>query len=218
MEPTSSVVRDYGITIAVAIVLALLIRGFVLETYRIPSTSMRPTLEPGDTLFVSKSAYGWRKSIKVPARGDVVVFTASGLDGRGPAKDYIRRVIALPGEQIAVKDGRVLLNGQPSEFVLGTGGCGVEAVGEGASQHRHSICFEPPTLEEFPAQSVPSGSVFVISDFRSRIVNHSLLDHAWGIVPVDSIKGKAALIWLSVSPQGGWFPQIRFDRMMQEVK
>lgn len=209
MESTRSILRDYGITIIVAIVLALIIRGFIVETYRIPSTSMRPTLEPGDTLFVSKAAYGWRTSHRLPKRGDVIVFSA-----RETGRDYIRRVLALPGEKVEVRQGKLLLNDQAPGFALGTGGCGVETVAGFA----HPVCFEPPLLEDFPPQVVPERSVFVIGDFRSRLANHSLLDQAWGIVSQDSIKGKAALIWLSVWPRGGWFPQIRFDRMMQEVK
>lgn len=208
-EPASLVLRDYGITIAVAVVLALIIRGYVIETYRIPSPSMRPTLEPGDTLFVSKAAYGWRRVSLVPKRGDVIVF--STLNNQ---KDYIRRVLGLPGEKVEVKQGKLLINDQPAEVISGQGGCGTETV----SGFSHPVCYEPPSIENFAPQVVPPQSVFVMGDFRSRLANHSLLDRSWGMVSLDLIKGKAALIWLSVRPGGGWFPQIRFDRMMQEVQ
>src|SRR4051812_44284119 len=112
---TRRLARDYGATILAAVGVALLIRFFVIEAYRIPSPAMKPTLEPGDTIFVAKWPFGLRMpgfsqpltSGKLPARGDVVVFSPP-LE---PRRDYIKRVLGLPGDLVSVKKGQAFLNG-----------------------------------------------------------------------------------------------------------
>ena len=94
--------------LAFAVVVALLIRTYVLQTSMVPSASMEPTLMVNDRLFVNKFIYRFTK----PSRGDIVVFSSPFNDG----KDYVKRCIALPGETVEVRKGVVLINGR--ELVL----------------------------------------------------------------------------------------------------
>src|SRR5687767_14523778 len=104
---TSQLIRDYGGAILVAVAVALASRFFGIEAYRIPSPAMRPTLEPGDTIFVSKSAFGLRfpgaaapfTGGRPPARGEIVVYSPP-ID---PGRDYIKRVIGLPGDSVELR-------------------------------------------------------------------------------------------------------------------
>ena len=102
---TRKTLRDYGTAIVAAVFFALLIRFFVIEAYRIPTQAMRPTLEPGDTIFVTKWPVGFNRKVQ---RGDVLVFESPSEPGR----DYIKRALGLAGDLVEVRRGRVTLNGQ----------------------------------------------------------------------------------------------------------
>jgi signal peptidase I len=110
-------VREYAESVVIAVVVALLIRGFVVEAFQIPSGSMVPTLLVGDHIFVSKLAYGIRLPFThlhlvrfgSPRRGDVVVFE----NPREPSKDYVKRVVGLPGDVVEIRDQVVHVNGVP---------------------------------------------------------------------------------------------------------
>jgi signal peptidase I len=109
--------REYGESILVAVAVALLVRGFVVEAFRIPSGSMVPTLLVGDHIFVSKLAYAVRVpfthlrllELAAPRRGDVIVFE----NPREPSKDYVKRVIGVPGDVIELREQVLLVNGVP---------------------------------------------------------------------------------------------------------
>jgi signal peptidase I len=109
--------REYTESVVVAVVVALLIRGFVVEAFQIPSGSMVPTLLVGDHIFVSKLAYGLRVPFTrlhlvrfgVPRRGDVVVFE----NPRDGSKDFVKRVVGLPGDVVEIREQVVYVNGVP---------------------------------------------------------------------------------------------------------
>lgn len=111
--------REYAESIAIAILIALVLRAFVVEAFKIPTGSMIPTLEVGDHIFVNKFTYGlrvpfsnmWFAEWGEPERGDVIVFRFP-LD---ISKDYIKRVVALPGDRIRVRDKEVFINGERLE-------------------------------------------------------------------------------------------------------
>lgn len=110
-----AIVLDYLRSVLVAVVLALLVRAFVVEAFQIPSGSMVPTLLAGDHIFVSKLAYGLRIPFtdlrlwagEPPRRGDVIVFESP----KDPWKDYVKRVVGVPGDVIELRDQVVYVNG-----------------------------------------------------------------------------------------------------------
>lgn len=112
-----STTREYVESIVVAVAIALLLRAFVIEAFKIPTGSMVPTLAVGDHIFVNKFIYGlrvpftnaWFVQWSTPRRGDVIVFRYPP----DPSKDYIKRVVAVAGDRISVEDGRVFVNGEP---------------------------------------------------------------------------------------------------------
>jgi signal peptidase I len=215
--------RDYGAAILVAVLLALLIRSFLIEAYRIPSASMKPTLEAGDTIFVWKSAFGLRlpgartpiSGTRQPRHGEVVIFSPPS----DPARDYIKRVVGMPGDVVELKRGQLWLNGRNVTQDHGASAlCGQERL-HGVA---YGVCWEPPLLEDQAPVKVPPGSVFVLGDLRTR--SSELGRRAGiGIIPMDAIKAKALLIWLSIEPRGsaapasGWFSRIRFERMFRSI-
>ena len=218
------VLKDYGLTILVAVLLALLIRFFGVEAYRIPTSTMKPTLESGDTIFVGKWQFGLRFPLlgnrintgHLPTRGEVVLYAPP----EEPKRDVIKRVIGLSGETVEVKQGRVLINGKVLPVdLLAHSTCGSETLPEG---NRHGTCWEPPLLENFGPEKVPQNAVFAMSDMRSGSSVDALKSHAYALIPASALKGKALWIWLSIQPQGlghnSWFPQFRFERMFRRIE
>ena len=183
VEPVSvkrkSVWREYLEAAVIAIILALFIRTFVVQAFKIPSGSMEPTLLVGDHILVSKFIYGVKIPftrttlipVKEPGRDDVIVF----IYPVEPDKDFIKRVIGLPGDRIEKSGQRIYINGTLYEDRFG-----VYTAGQG----------EPSRPR---AWQVPEGHVFVMGDNR----DHSYDSRFWGFVPVSSIKGKAFIIYWS---------------------
>ncbi len=208
MKP--SLARDLGIPIVIACVIALLVRGYILEAYRIPTAAMSPTLLPGDTLFVSKLAYRTHP----PSRGDVIVFTLPS----DPSHDTIKRVVGVGGDTIEVKQGALWVNGQPAVQPSKTADCSSETL---PNREPHTVCFESPLPEDVSALKVPSDAVYVLGDLRTQPKDDPLRPINTGPVPLSSIKGKALWIWLSAVPasnRSGFFPQLRLERMFKRVK
>lgn len=105
-----SKIREYAETLISAFLIAMVIRTFIIQAFKIPTGSMEPTLhgDPrhGDRIFVNKFIYRFKK----PQRGDIVVFTTKDIPGLGKKKDYIKRLIGLPGETIEIRDGNIYIN------------------------------------------------------------------------------------------------------------
>lgn len=223
-DSEDTVLRDYGITILIAVLFALLIRFFVVEAYRIPTPAMRPTLESGDTIFVGKWQFGLRLPLldvrisagNPPQRGEVILYAPP----EDPKLDIIKRVIGMPGESVQVRQGKVSINGKPLEVTLSkNASCGSEKLPEGRS---HETCWEPPTLEDFGPEKIPDGHVFVLSDLRSGPALEGSKSKAYAIIPITSLRGKALWTWMSIQPQtlehSGLFPQFRFERMFRRIE
>lgn len=150
--------------VAIALILALLIRVFIAEPRYIPSDSMIPTLHTGDRLVVEKVSY-WFHPVK---KGDIVVFNPPAqLQSMGYRQNqvFIKRAIAQPGETISVKNGRVYVDGRSllEDYIA-----------------------EPPAYQLNPVQ-VPTGTYFVMGDNR----NDSNDSHVWGFLPQQNIIGRA---------------------------
>lgn len=209
--------RDYGATIAAAILIAVLLRSFVIEAYRIPSNAMKPTLVAGDMIFVEKWRYHFQKDYQ-PKRGDVVVYTGSST-APGTNPDYIKRVVGLPGDEIEVQNGRVILNKQPlSPENPAVSYIGTETFPGGLN---HPITIDPPLVENFGPQIIPEKTVFVLGDARTQFDLKSR--KSWGMVPFSALKGKALSIWLSLQPDeartvGKTLPTLRLERMFRRIE
>lgn len=161
-------IRELVETIVIALVLAFLIRTFVVQTFYIPSGSMEPTLLVGDRIMAYKIFYGLDQA----SRGDIVIFKFP-LD---PKKDFIKRVIGLPGDRIEIVDKKVYVNGEKliEPYVI--------------HQDRWDIGF--PRDDYGPVQ-VPPDSLFVLGDNRDSSED----SRYWGFVPGENIVGKAFLIY-----------------------
>lgn len=217
------VLVEYARAFFPVIFAVLILRSFLVEPFRIPSNSMMPTLLTGDFILVNKFAYGLRlpvlnrKVVEIgePRRGDVVVFKYP----RDPKTDFIKRVIGLPGDEIAYQDKTVLVNGKPMGQVSGgtyTGvGSGAEMTGareslESLDGVEHRILTRPeapnlppgcPQLALAPVQ-VPPGHYFVMGDNRDG----SNDSRCWGFVPESNLVGKAFAIWMHWDGKRNGFP------------
>jgi signal peptidase I len=179
-----NILREYLEAAAIAILLALFIRTFVVQAFKIPSGSMEPTLLIGDHILVNKFLYGvkipfTRKTlipVSDPKREDVIVF----IYPVDTSKDFIKRVIALPGEKLEIIDSRVYIDGKPYGDKYGRY---TEPVGRNPSGSH----------QDFGPITVPESQYFVMGDNR----DHSYDSRFWGFVPSDSVKGKAFVIYWS---------------------
>jgi len=184
-----SVFREYLESIVVAVILALFIRTFAVQAFKIPTGSMEPNLLIGDHLLVNKVVYSGsfgpledtllgKRAIE---RGHVVVFKFP----EDPTRDFIKRVIGLPGETIEIRAKQVYVNGQPID-----------------EPYAH---FEAPSRAEDPEfggdglrdswgpQTVPAGKLLVLGDNR----DNSRDSRFWGFLPIDQVKGRALLVYWS---------------------
>ncbi len=200
------VLVDYARSFFPIFLIVLLLRSFLIEPFRIPSNSMMPTLLTGDFILVNKYDYGIRLpminkkvfSIGDPERGDVMVF-------RFPEDDktpFIKRVVAVPGDQITYTDKTLFVNGIKIEqekigvyqgVGSGTGMTGAELLQENLDPVLHSILVSPDRRsKEIKDFVVPEGEYFVMGDNR----DNSLDSRFWGTVPDKNIIGRAFRIWM----------------------
>lgn len=209
---------------AVAAVIALVIRSFLFEPFNIPSSSMYPNLLIGDYLFVKKWSYGYsqysfplgiipmkgRIMGSAPHRGDIIVFRQPKQEG----VDYIKRLIALPGDTIQMKEGRLYLNGKivPREFkgsesqedengtrvftkYLETLPSSIEG-GEDIKHYIYEIS-DREELDDTPLYTVPAGQYFMMGDNRDRSQDSRVME-ALGYVPADNLIGPASFLFFSI--------------------
>jgi signal peptidase I len=183
-----SVWRGIAEFLGLALIVSLFLRTFVVAAFTIPSSSMGPTLAPGDVILVWRSAYGVtlpftnRQLLKVrsPRRWEVTVFTTKGLPvaKKDRGKAFIKRVVGLPGEEIQIKDGEIYVNGTlaPKPAALTT----VEYVRKGL-----------PAFNNAGRIRIPAGMYLVLGDNT----NDSEDSRFWGFLPEENIRGRAFLIF-----------------------
>jgi signal peptidase I len=181
---TKHVVREYAESIVIAVLLALVIRTFIVQAFKIPSGSMEDTLAVGDHILVNKFIYGLKipfdgrvLKLRDPHRGDVIVFEYP----EDPSKDFIKRVIGVPGDTVEVKDKRVYVNGK------------LYANPHEVHKEKEVIPKELNPRDNKEAVQVPADSYFVMGDNRDR----SYDSRFWGFVKTDKIKGLAFIKYWS---------------------
>jgi signal peptidase I len=175
-----SKVREYAETLVIALVIALFVRSFVVQAFKIPSSSMEPTLLVGDHILVNKFTYGIRIpvigkkvfSFSKPRRGDVIVF----IFPNDRSKDYIKRVIGLSGEKVEIRERKIYINDRLIEDPWGVfSSWGLSA------------------RDTYGPKMVPPNSLFVMGDNR----DNSEDSRFWGYVPLDDVLGKAFIMYWS---------------------
>ncbi|HEC17072.1 MAG TPA: signal peptidase I [Sedimenticola sp.] len=227
------VLVEYARSFFPVILIVLLLRSFLVEPFRIPSSSMMPTLLVGDFILVNKFAYGIRlpvlnkKIIEIgePKRGDVVVFRYP----LNPSIDYIKRVVGIPGDQISYRNKVLYINGRPMpQTPIGryTGiGTGASETGSLYSMEtldgvEHAILVRAAVPDFAPGcqvllrgpVTVPEGKYFAMGDNR----DNSNDSRCWGFVPEENLVGKAFGIWMSWDTKRPGFP-VAWERLGEGI-
>ncbi|MEZ0391800.1 MAG: signal peptidase I [Pseudobdellovibrionaceae bacterium] len=226
--------RDYLENILIAIFLALVVRTFIFTGYKVPTSSMAPTLVPGDFIFAYRMPFGFKipltqvkLAVRAPERGDVVVFTYPDQ----PRVSYVKRVIALPGDRVQIENGQVLINEEKlmyrdlppeksndllSEFISSDL---FKAVEEKAPEGSRVLLFQKTQRQsQFGPLIVPPNEVFLLGDNRDSSDD----SRYWGTVPIEKIEGRIEFVWLSLNWQqriwGNRIPTLRWDRTGHSVR
>ena len=193
--------KEYGRSLLIAVVLALVIRTFLFQAFKIPTGSMEDTLLVGDFLFVSKFLYGAEipftggkrlPAIREPERGDIIVFRFP----ENPEEDYIKRCVAVPGDVVEYRDKVLYVNG--------------EAVEEDYTKYADGDRIRPDR-DNFAPIRIPEGKFFMMGDNRDR----SLDSRYWGLLDYEFIRGKALFIYWSWNASE---KQPRFSRIFDVIR
>jgi len=205
-QKQKSVFREYTEALLVALLLALFIRSFIVQAFKIPSGSMLSTLQIGDHILVSKFSYGLRLPYPLdtlvfqwgkPERDDVIVFVYPNDE----TKDFIKRVVAVEGDRVRIRDKQLFVNGEAVEnayALYADPGRVIPGPRDNYPQPLLDGSVEPAV--------VPPGKLFVMGDNR----DHSHDSRFWGFVDIQAVKGKAFLIYWSWDGRDRW---IRWERL-----
>ena len=202
MKSKKKLLWEYVEAIVTALILALIIRAYIIQAFKIPSGSMIPTLLIGDHILVNKFIYGTKipltdKKILIwrsPEKGDIIVFKYP----ENPKKDFIKRVIATGGDVIEEKDKTVYVNGKAL----------IEPYAHHFDQSVRLAGHDP--RDNFGPIVVPQGKLFVMGDNRDQ----SYDSRYWGFVDLKDIRGKALVIYWSWDPDN-W---LRFNRIGRLIR
>ncbi|MBN1885214.1 MAG: signal peptidase I [Candidatus Krumholzibacteriota bacterium] len=196
-RPKKSKLREYVEIVVTAVLLALVVRAFVIQSYHIPSESMEDTLLKGDFLFANKFIFGakvpfvdWRlPAVRDPRPGDIVIFKFPG-DGR---TDYIKRCVAVAGQTVEVREKKLFVDGVEQDeayakFIEGT-----------------------RPRRDYKKYTVPEGHVFVMGDNR----DNSYDSRFWGPLDMKNLRGKAMFLYFSIDYNRHW---VRFGRIGRIIR
>ena len=210
-----SVFREYAETIVIVVAAVLFLRAFVVHAYNIPSGSMMPTLAVGDRILVNKLSYGLRLpdlnwlpftgcvdlsrgthvlEWDVPERGDVVVFVYP----QDRCRDFVKRVVGVPGDEVHIRDKKVLINGKAVEDV------------HAHFKDRGTTLGVGHVRDNLGPFKVPAGHLFVMGDNRDR----SLDSRFWGFVPIRDVRGRAVVRYWSWDSENSRLRWRRIGRLI----
>jgi signal peptidase I len=203
------VAREYFESIVIAVIMALFIRTFVVQAFKIPTGSMEPNLLIGDHLLVNKFIFapgGFERAL-LPTRdirrGDIVVFKYP-VD---PERDFVKRVIGLPGDTVELKHQRIYINGTPID----------EPYAHYLPRPDGTLAGDPGDRREaYGPVSVPAGHYFMMGDNR----DNSEDSRYWGFLPRELVKGRALFIYWSFKPGGGVSGVVtgtRWGRLLHQI-
>jgi len=203
-SPSDNIIVEYARSFFPVLLLVLVVRSFLFEPFRIPSSSMVPTLLVGDFIFVNKFTYGLRlpvlhsKILEIgsPERGDVMVFRLPS----NPSVNYIKRLVGLPGDTVVVKDKRIFINGElvpleRSGLFARPGRPAALLAAEQLGDVRHEVLLEPMQPGREGSYIVPEGHYFMMGDNRDNSQDSRFPQV--GFVPEGNVVGKAVRIWMS---------------------
>jgi signal peptidase I len=207
-----SVVREYFESIVIAVIFSLFVRTWVVQAFKIPTGSMENNLLVGDHLLVDKFVFSPAPTaierallpVREVKRGDVIVFKYP----MEPERDFIKRVIGLPGETLELKKKVVYINGQPLKedyvhFLVPIGAGGLEAMDK---------------RDDYGPVTVPEGYYFAMGDNR----DNSQDSRWWGFLSRDYIKGKALMVYWSYEPENGsvtsFLTGTRWNRLLHQSR
>jgi signal peptidase I len=223
--------REYTEALVVAVLLALVLRFFVISAYKIPTGSMVPTLKVGDFIFAYKLTYGVpvpfsggeRIGARLPGRGDVVVFRYPGNE----SVNYVKRVVGLPGDRIAIKNKKLYINEVeaeyrelPTEAIHDIPGNEYYSAYEESFDGMSHLVMKNMADEAgfFGPVVVPPNHIFVLGDNRDSSDD----SRYWGTVPLKNLEGRVILIWMSFDWLDRWgndrYPSIRWQRVFSSVR
>jgi signal peptidase I len=201
-----SVFREYFESLVIAVALALFVRTWVFQAFKIPTGSMEPNLSIGDHLIVNKmvfspTASGFERAIlphRAIRRGDVIVFKFP----KDPTRDFIKRVIGLPGERLELRRKKILINGQEIPEPYAHFMAPLSAESEKRSDDLR---------EEYGPVTVPADQYFMMGDNR----DNSEDSRFWGFMPASYVKGQALFIYFSVGESIG---DVQWKRLLNRVR
>jgi len=203
-EPSANLIVEYSRSFFPVLLLVLVVRSFLFEPFRIPSSSMVPTLLVGDFIFVNKFVYGLRLPVLhtkfvefgEPERGDVIVFRLPS----DPSVNYIKRLVGLPGDTIDYQNKRLYINGElvelvrKGEFARDSGPRALLAT-EVLGEATHDVLLEPFSMGREGRYKVPEGHYFMMGDNRDNSQDSRFPQV--GFVPEENVVGKAVRIWMN---------------------
>ncbi len=161
--------KEWTHSIVVALILTLIIRTFVVQAFKIPSGSMRPTLLEGDKLFVNKYVYRF----EAPKRGDIIVFRYPN----DPKKDFIKRLVGFGGEAVEIRDGKIYIDGK--------------VLDDPASFGKFVYYNHDPYGGPGESTHIPADTYYVLGDNSANSTDSRF----WGFVPKKNVLGKAVFRW-----------------------
>lgn len=220
-------------TLAVALVVFLFVRTYVVEAFQIPTASMEGTLLVGDFLLVNKAVYGAElpgirldlPAFDEPTRGDVVVFEPPVRAAQPPETRYVKRVAGVPGDILSMRDGGLYVDGEPvAEPYARHGGetddlFSVRFLWQRTHLVREGRSREPyrPTRDDWGPIRVPADEFFVMGDNR----DNSEDSRYWGFVPREAIVGRPLVVYYSYDRHEGssmaWITDVRWGRILSPI-